>query len=242
DEYSLIGCRLYGHFKASPASRAGPDHRDSEPSIKTIIRDPEYLRHAWLVSFPGVLPERSLSLFGFEPLNTMTYGAFCFLIGGFFFGRNRVAPDRLVFAIAPCAWAIEGMHAEPVNFLHLMDPIRGNPVGVIVRRFLYLRPPQFPVEDIARDALGAFPCGRFRNDVWNTVAGEGELAGQMTVRVLVHDAADVIWVEWRKHPIHDHLCHRDLPAHGLTACFEVNGIGETFFSLRPRGSGKRQPL
>src|SRR5689334_11918936 len=118
----------------SGATRA-QDHIGFEPSPKTIIRDLAHLRRAWFRLLAGVLAERSLTFLGLEPFKAMTYRAFCFFIGCFFFGRRCVAPDRFVFAIAPCAWAIECMHAELINSLHFMNPIRVHPVGVVMSRF-----------------------------------------------------------------------------------------------------------
>src|SRR5262245_32031401 len=96
------------------------------------------------------LANRGLSLFGLKPLQAMAYRPFCFLGSGLLFGYRRVAPGRLIVAIAPCAWAIEGMHSELINFLHLINPVWVHPVRMVVRRFGHLGHPQFAVEHVAR--------------------------------------------------------------------------------------------
>src|SRR4029078_12271769 len=101
----------------------------------------------------------------------MTYGPFCLLGSGLLFGCSRVAPSRFIVAVAPCAWAIEGMHAELVDLLHLVDPIRVHPIGAIVSRFRHFRQPQTSAEHVTEvivalraSAIGRRACrGRF---VW----------------------------------------------------------------------------
>ena len=89
---------------------------------------------------------------------------------------------------------------------------------------------------------GARPGVRLGDHVGNAVAGEGELAGEMAVGVLVDHAADVVRIERREHPVHHHLRHRDLPAHRFVARFEIDRVGETFLRLGARRPGERQPL
>ena len=90
--------------------------------------------------------------------------------------------------------------------------------------------------------LARCPGIRFGDDVGNAVAGEGELAGEMAVGVLIDDAADVVRIERREHAVHHHLRHRDLPAHRFAARFEIDRVGETFLGLGARRAGERQPL
>ena len=72
----------------------------------------------------------------------------------------------------------------------------------------------------------------------DAVAGEGELAGELAVRVLVDDAADVVRIEAREHPVHHHLRDRDLAALGLAARFEIDRLGEALLGLGALPSGR----
>ena len=87
-----------------------------------------------------------------------------------------------------------------------------HPVGVVVRRLADLREPQLAVERVARDLLGLLPHVGLGHHVADAVAGEGELAGVVPVRVLIDDAADVVRIEAGEHPVHHHLRDRDLAA------------------------------
>src|SRR5205807_3608954 len=66
---------------------------------------------------------------------------------------------------------------------------------------------------------------------YTTLFRSGELAGEMTVRILVHDAANIARIVTREGAVHDHLRHRDLAAHRLAARFEINRIGKAFLGL-----------
>ena len=109
-------------------------------------------------------------------------------------------------------------------------------------RLGHLGHPQLAVEHVARDVLRARPGVRLGDHVGNAVAGEGELAGEMAVGVLVDDAADVVRVKRREHPVHHNLRHRDLRAHRLVAQFEINRVGETLLRLGARRADEREPL
>src|SRR5665213_406423 len=71
----------------------------------------------------GVLPGVSLTVRGAKPLLAMADRPQLFYFCHFFRRLFGVAPARLVGTIAPCAWAIEGMHPELVDLLHLIDPV-----------------------------------------------------------------------------------------------------------------------
>src|SRR5262245_40867148 len=64
----------------------------------------------------------------------------------------------------------------------------------------------------------------------------------MAVRVLIDDAADVIWVIAREHSVHHHLRDRDLAAHAFAARLEIDGVGETAFGLRPGAAFEAEPF
>ena len=67
--------------------------------------------------------------------------------------------------------------------------------------------------------------------VGDAVAGEGELAGELAVRVLIDHAADVVRIEAGEHPVHHHLGDRDLAALRLAAGFEIDRFGEALLRL-----------
>ena len=79
--------------------------------------------------------------------------------------------------------------------------------------------------------LRALPRLLIVHDIRNAVAREGELAGEMAVRVLIDDAADVVWIVAGEHAVHHHLRDRDLPAHRLAARLEIDRVGETLLRL-----------
>ena len=56
-------------------------------------------------------------------------------------------------------------------------------------------------------------------------AGEGELAGQMMVIVLKHDAADVMRIVAGEHAVHHDLRHRFLAFERLAARLEIDRLG-----------------
>ena len=66
------------------------------------------------------------------------------------------------------------------------------------------------------------------------VAGEGELAGQMAVLVLIDHAAHRVRILAGEGAVQHHLRHRDLAAHRFAARFEIDRFGETFFRLGAR--------
>src|ERR1700735_3292192 len=73
-------------------------------------------------------------------------------LGGFgelrrnFRGLGRRSPTRRLAAVTPGARPIEGVHAEFVHLLHLADPGRAHPIGVIVGRLVDFRQPELPIE------------------------------------------------------------------------------------------------
>ena len=123
--------------------------------------------------------------------------------GRIWLARSRVgivdarafAPDRLVVAIAPVAWPVERVHAEPIEPRHFMDPARMHPIGMIVRGVADFGKPDFAVESVFGDVLGLLPHVRFVDlaEVL-TLASEGELTGQMPIGILINDTADVVWI------------------------------------------------
>ena len=59
------------------------------------------------------------------------------------------------------------------------------------------------------------------------VAGEGELARQMPVRVLIDHVADIARIIAGEGAVQDHLRDRHLAALDLAAGFEIDRVGET---------------
>ena len=92
--------------------------------------------------------------------------------------------------------------------------------------------PQLAVEHFRGDRLGSLPHVGFTHDVRNPVAGEGELAMQTTMRVLVDDPADGVGIFAGEHAIEHHLGHCHLAAHGLAARLEVDRLGQAYLRLR----------
>ena len=102
---------------------------------------------------------------------------------------------------------------------------------MVVRRLRDFRQPELAVKRLARDALRPRPRFLVGDDVGNAVAREGELAGEMAVRILIHDATDIARVVAREHAVHHHLRDRDLAAHRLGARLEIDRVGETLLRL-----------
>src|SRR5262249_60329507 len=76
----------------------------------------------------------------------------------------------------------------------------------------------------------------------NAVAREGELAGEVPVRVLINHAAHVVGIIAGEYAVHHHLGDRYLAAHRFAARLEIDGIGETLLRLGARLVHKAEPL
>ena len=68
----------------------------------------------------------------------------------------------------------------------------------------------------------------------NVVAGEGELAGEVAMLVLIDHAAHGVRIEAGEGAVHHHLRHRDLAAHGFAAGLEIDGFGKALLGLGAR--------
>src|SRR5258707_12263994 len=99
-------------------------------------------------------------------------------------GFRGCSPARRLAAVAPCAWPVEGMDAELVHLLHLIDPGRTHPIGVVMRRLGDFRQPELAVENRLADFLGAVPHVGFARDIGVVIAGEAESARKMPWMVL----------------------------------------------------------
>src|SRR6185437_2403106 len=97
---------------------------------------------------------RSLTLFGPKPFLAVAYWRFPLLLGCLFFRCYCIPPSRLIGTVTPCPRAIESMHAEFVELLHLVDPVRVHPIGVIMGGLCHFRHPQLASQHVARNALG----------------------------------------------------------------------------------------
>src|SRR6266516_4856234 len=137
-------------------------------------------------------PRRRTIAFGSPPVGKARVGAPLpnLQLRGGFRGHLRAAPARRVGAVAPAARAIERVHADPVELVHGARPPRMHPIGVVMRRLADLRQPQPAVERRGGDALGALHRVGLVERLRPAVAREGELTGEMAVRVLIDDAAD----------------------------------------------------
>ena len=149
---------------------------------------------------------------------------------------------RHLDGVAPGARPVEAVHADLVELPHLVHPRRMHPIGVIVRGVADLRQPQLAVEHVAGDLLGLLPHVGLVDLVGDAVAGEGELAGELAVRVLVDHAADVVRIEAGEHPVHHHLGDRDLAALHLAAGFEIDRLGEALLGLGALLGVEAEPL
>src|SRR5580698_1453282 len=81
------------------------------------------------------------------------------------FGDRGIAPDRRVGAVAPASRAIEGVHPDAVEPLHLADPVRVHPPRMVVGRLAHVGEPVLAVEGLVGDLLGALPGGRLGDAV-----------------------------------------------------------------------------
>src|ERR1700730_18961573 len=85
--------------------------------------------------------------------------------------------------------AIEGVHADLMDAAHIANPVRPHPVGVVVGGLADLGEPGLAVEHVARDLPGLAPRLIVVDHKPLALAGEGELAGEITVGDLVEHAA-----------------------------------------------------
>ena len=143
----------------------------------------------------------------------------------------RRAPGRRFRTVAPGARPVEGVDAEPIELLHFVDPARAAP-----NRRGNASTCRFPAARFCRRAYRArcawrLPMLRLGDDIADIVAGEGELAGQMPVRVLVDHAADVVRVVAGEGAIEHDLRHRHLSALGLAARLEIDRVGQAALVL-----------
>ena len=88
-----------------------------------------------------------------------------------------------------------------------------------------------------RDLLCLFPHVGLVDDELLALAGEGELAGEIAVRVLIDDAANVARVETREGAVDHDLRNRGLTLFRLAAALEIDRVGKTLL-----GFGERRPL
>src|ERR1700704_3764122 len=86
-------------------------------------------------------------------------------------------PARRLAAVTPRPRPVEGVDAELVHLLHLVDPGRPHPIGVVGRRLADFRQPELAVEARFRDLLGAVPHVGLADHFRIVVAGKTELAG-----------------------------------------------------------------
>ena len=144
---------------------------------------------------------------------------------------RRRAPIRLVGTVAPVARAVEGVEAVPRHDVHVADPVRPDVSGMIVRRLVDLRQPDPGVQRLGGDAVRPLPRAALVDRLRLAVAGEGELAGQMPVRVLIHHRADVLRIIRREHAVQHHLRHRLLAARRLVARLEIDRLREALLGF-----------
>src|SRR5215207_1275368 len=121
---------------------------------------------------------------------------------------------------------IEDVAADHVHLLEALRPARADIVGVVMRRRADIGEIGFALEHLLRDARGRAPGIGVGDAQRLALAGEGELAGEMPVPVLVDDAADRGRVEAALHPVQHHLGDRGLPFLGLAAGLEIDRLGE----------------
>ena len=146
-------------------------------------------------------------------------------------GIRRRAPMRLVGAVAPVARAVERVHAVAHHDLHVADPVRPDISGMIVRRLVDLGQPDLGVQRLLGDAVGARPGAALVDRLRLAVAGEGELARQMPVRVLIDHRAHVLRIVRREHAVQHHLRHRLLAARRLVARLEIDRLRQALLGL-----------
>src|SRR6516165_12539257 len=104
-----------------------------------------------------------------------------------------LAPDRLVLAVAPIARPIKCVDAEFEQASHFVHPARMHPIGVVVGGMADFGEPDFAIERVFGDYFGLLPhIGLVDAAQILALTSKGELAGEMAVRVLINDAADVM--------------------------------------------------
>ena len=111
-----------------------------------------------------------------------------------------------------------------------------------MRRLGDFRHIDLAVERLLGDAVGARPVAAFGDRFALAVTGEGELAGQMAIRVLINDAANIVRIEAREGAVDDHLRHGLLAFDRLAARFKIDRIGETALGLGVFLALELQPL
>ena len=118
------------------------------------------------------------------------------------------------------------------HLLQLLRPVRTHIVGVVMRRGADFRQIGRAVIDLARDPDRVAPGSRLGDAQRLALAGEGELAGQVAVAVLVDHAADAARIEPALHAVEHHLRHRRLSLERLGAGLEIDGFREAALFFR----------
>src|SRR4051812_48333974 len=121
---------------------------------------------------------------------------------------------------------VEDVPADHVHFLQAPGPGRPDVIRMIMGRAAHIRHVGSALENRIRDPLRGVPGFTVGDAQGPALAGEGELAGQVPVPVLVDDAADRGRVETAFHPVEHHLGDRRLPFLRLAARLEIHRLGK----------------
>src|SRR5690606_39123922 len=85
---------------------------------------------------------------------------------------------------------VEDVAADRLHPLEPLGPARTHVIGVVVRRAADLGEERLAAQHLFGDARGDFPWLRLGDAQRLALTGEGELATQMAVTILIDDAAD----------------------------------------------------
>jgi hypothetical protein len=110
------------------------------------------------------------------------------------------------------------------------------PIRVIMRRLTDLIEPELAVEHVVRNLLCLLPHVGLVDLQPFPFAGKRELAGEVTVRVLVNHAANIVRLKTGKGPVDDDLCDRSLAFFYFATTFEIDCVGEALLGLDKRSA------
>src|SRR5208283_3881773 len=142
-------------------------------------------------------------------------------------GAVAVAVERAGRPVRAVAHGVEDVETDAVHALQVADPERGDIGGVIVDRLGDRRIVGLAADDLIGDPGRRRPRTRLLDAERLAFAGEGELAGEWTVAVLIDHAADRGRIDAAADAVEHHLRDRRLAGLGLRARLEIDRLGQT---------------
>src|SRR5579872_5746936 len=144
----------------------------------------------------------------------------------------RHATREIVLSILGDAQLIEDMVPDLVDALQRVGPIRHHVIGVIVQRGADFLIVDFAVCHILRDPHRNAPGTRLFDAQRLSFAGEGELAGEGAIAVLIDDAANIRRIKPAAYAIEHDLRDCRLTVFRLATGFEIDRLGKAALLAR----------